>query len=166
VGKGLIAPFSAPVAGSGGAAITNGRIRDGRRLNIPSSYLYPVMDQANLIVLTAAYVNRLTIESNTVTGVEFEWQNEVRRIKASSEVVLSAGAIQTPKTLMLSGIGDRAELDRFGIATCRTCRASAGTSRIIRSSVADYGKPLGPPHAQQRLRGQPLRKEPSGTQHA
>ena len=38
--------------GSGGAAITNVRIRDGRRLNIPSSYLYPVMDQANLTVLT------------------------------------------------------------------------------------------------------------------
>ncbi len=103
--------------GSGGAAITNVRIRDGRRLNIPSSYLYPVMDQANLTVLTGAYVNCLTIEGNTVTGVEFEWQNEVRRITASSEVVLSAGAIQTPKTLMLSGIGDRAELDRFGIAT-------------------------------------------------
>ena len=102
---------------SGGAAITNVRIRDGRRLNIPSSYLYPVMDQANLTVLTHAYVNRLTIEGNTVTGVEFEWRNEVRRIKASSEVVLSAGAIQTPKILMLSGIGDRAELDRFGIAT-------------------------------------------------
>ena len=103
--------------GSGGAAITNVRIRDGRRLNIPSSYLYPVMDQANLTVLTGAYVNRLTIEGNTVTGVEFEWQGEVRTIKASSEVVLSAGAIQTPKILMLSGIGDRAELDRFGIAT-------------------------------------------------
>jgi choline dehydrogenase len=103
--------------GSGGAAITNVRIRDGRRLNIPSSYLYPVMDQANLTVLTGAYVNRLTIEGNTVTGVEFEWQSAVREIKASNEVVLSAGAIQTPKILMLSGIGDRAELERFGIAT-------------------------------------------------
>ena len=103
--------------GSGGAAITNVRIRDGRRLNIPSSYLYPVMDQANLTVLTGAHVTRLTIEGNTVSGVEFEWQNEVRRIKASSEVVLSAGAIQTPKILMLSGIGDRAELDPFSIAT-------------------------------------------------
>jgi len=76
-----------------------------------------VMDQANLTVLTGAYVNRLTIEGNTVTGVEFEWQNEIRTIKASSEVVLSAGAIQTPKILRLSGIGDHAELDRFGIAT-------------------------------------------------
>ena len=103
--------------GPGGAAITNVRIRDGRRLNIPANYLYPAMDQANLTVLTGAYVNRLTVEGDTVTGVEFEWQGQVRTIKASSEVVLSAGAIQTPKILMLSGIGDRAELNRFGIAT-------------------------------------------------
>jgi choline dehydrogenase len=103
--------------GPGGAAITNVRIRDGRRLNIPSSYLYPVMDQPNLTVLTDAYVNRLIVEGVTVTGVEFEWQGKVRSISASSEVVLSAGAIQTPKVLMLSGIGDRTELARFGIVT-------------------------------------------------
>jgi choline dehydrogenase len=103
--------------GPGGAAITNVRIRDGRRLNVPSSYLYPVMDQRNLTVLTGAHVNRLTLEGGTITGVEFEWQGKIRAIKASSEVVLSAGAIQTPKLLMLSGIGDRAELDRFGIST-------------------------------------------------
>jgi choline dehydrogenase len=103
--------------GPGGAAITNVRIRDGRRLNIPSSYLYPVMDQANLTVLTGAYVNRLIIEGDIVTGVEFEWQGKVHSISASNEAVLSAGAIHTPKILMLSGIGDRAELDRFGIAT-------------------------------------------------
>src|SRR6267142_349149 len=82
--------------GSGGAAITNVRIRDGRRLNVPSSYLYPVMDQANLTLLTGAYVNRLTLEGGTITGVEFEWQGKIRAINASSEVVLSAGAIQTP----------------------------------------------------------------------
>jgi choline dehydrogenase len=103
--------------GPGGAAFTNVRIRDGRRLNIPSGYLYPVMDQANLTVLTGAYVNRLSIEGDTVVGVEFEWREQVRTIKASSEVVLSASALQTPKILMQSGIGDRAELDRVGIAT-------------------------------------------------
>jgi choline dehydrogenase len=103
--------------GPGGAAITNVRIRDGRRLNVASSYLYPVMDQPNLTVLTGAHVNRLTISGGSVAGVEFEWQGKVRTIRASSEVVLSAGAIQTPKILMLSGIGERAELDRFGIST-------------------------------------------------
>jgi choline dehydrogenase len=103
--------------GPGGAAITNVRIRDGRRLNVPSSYLYPVMDQSNLTLLTGAHVNRLTLDGGTITGVEFEWQGRVRTIKSSNEVVLSAGAIQTPKLLMLTGIGDRAELDRFGIST-------------------------------------------------
>jgi|HubBroStandDraft_6_1064221.scaffolds.fasta_scaffold2056845_2 choline dehydrogenase len=63
-----------------------------------------------------AFVDKLMIEGTAVTGVEFEWRGEVRAIKVSSEVVLSAGAIQTPKILMLSGIGDRAQLARFGIA--------------------------------------------------
>jgi choline dehydrogenase len=103
--------------GPGGAAITNVRIRDGRRLNVAASYLYPVMDQPNLTVLTGAHVNRLTLEGGTITGVEFAWQGKLHAIKGSSEVVLSAGAIQTPKLLMLSGIGDRAELDRLSIST-------------------------------------------------
>jgi choline dehydrogenase len=92
-------------------------IRDGRRLNIPANYLYPAMDQANLTVLTGAHVNRLTVEGDSVAGVEFEWEGQLRTVKASSEVVLSAGAIQTPKILMLSGIGDRAALNHFGIAS-------------------------------------------------
>jgi choline dehydrogenase len=103
--------------GPGGAAITNVRIRDGRRLNVPASYLYPVMDQPNLTLLTGAHVNRLTVEGATITGVQFEWQGKVHAIMTSREVVLSAGAIQTPKLLMLSGIGERAQLDRFGIST-------------------------------------------------
>jgi GMC oxidoreductase len=80
-------------------------------------YLYPIMDQPNLTVLTGAFVNKLMTEGTAVTGGEFEWRGEVRTIKVSSEVVLSAGAIQTPKILMLTGIGDRAELARFGIAS-------------------------------------------------
>jgi choline dehydrogenase len=103
--------------GPGGGALTNLRIRGGRRLNIPADYLYPVMDQPNLTVLTGALVRKLTIDGSSVTGIEFDWRGEVRTIKASSEVVLSAGAIQTPKILMLSGIGDQSQLARFGIET-------------------------------------------------
>jgi choline dehydrogenase len=103
--------------GPGGGAITNVRIRDGRRRNIPSDYLYPVMDQDNLTVLTGALVSRLTLDGDVVNGVEFSWRGEMRTIKALSEVVLSAGAIQTPKILMHSGIGDSAELGRVGIST-------------------------------------------------
>jgi choline dehydrogenase len=101
--------------GPGGGAITNVRIRDGRRLNMPASYLYPVMDQDNLTVLRNAHVRRLTSDGDTITGVEFEWRGSIHSVAASAEVVLSAGAIQTPKLLILSGIGDQAQLDRFGI---------------------------------------------------
>jgi choline dehydrogenase len=103
--------------GPGGAALTNLRIRGGRRLNIPADYLYPIMHQPNLTVLTGALVRKLTIDGVSVTGVDFDWRGQVRTIKASSEVVLSAGAIQTPKILMLSGIGDQTEFARLGIET-------------------------------------------------
>jgi choline dehydrogenase len=103
--------------GDGGAAITNVRIRDGRRRNIPADYLYPVMHQPNLTVLTGAHVRRITFEDATATGVEFEYQGEKRKIRASTEVILSAGAINTTGVLMHSGIGDRSELGRFGIST-------------------------------------------------
>lgn len=101
----------------GGAAISNLRIQDGRRLSTATSYLYPMMDRPNLTVLTEAYVDRLAIAGGRAVVVEFEWQSQVRRIEASSEIILSAGAFQTPRILMLSGIGDRAELARFGIAS-------------------------------------------------
>jgi choline dehydrogenase len=103
--------------GAGGAAISNVRIRDGRRMNVPASYLYPVMDKPNLTVLTGAYVTRLRIDGTTVEGVLFDWNGSPHEIHASAEVVLSAGAIQTPKILMLSGIGPRAELTPLGLPT-------------------------------------------------
>jgi choline dehydrogenase len=100
---------------TGGGAITNVRIRDGRRLNGPASYLYPVMDQPNFTVLTGAYVNRVILEGNVATGVEFMWNGRVHGITAANEIILSAGAIHTPKLLMLSGIGESKELASFGI---------------------------------------------------
>ncbi len=105
----------AMMEGDGGAAITNVRIRDGKRLSVFRSYVYPVMDQPNLTVLTRALVTRLTFSGKQVSGVEVEHDGKLHRIGAAREVVLSMGAIQTPKVLMQSGIGDEAALKRFGI---------------------------------------------------
>lgn len=101
--------------GPGGAAVANLCVKDGRRRNVPSHYLYPIMDQANLTILTQALVHKLTLDGKKVTGVEVEWDGQVRKIGAAREVVLSTGAINTPRILMLSGIGDAAELKRLGI---------------------------------------------------
>jgi choline dehydrogenase len=101
--------------GAGGCAIANTRIKDGRRRNIPSDYLHPILHQPNITVLTGADVRRVTMNKTVATGVEFTWQDKVHTVTAASEVILSAGAINSPKILMLSGIGDSARLKRVGV---------------------------------------------------
>ena len=101
--------------GDGGAAIFDLRVRDGQRLSVFRSYTYPRMAQSNLTVLTNALVTRLTFDGKRATGIEFGYEGKIHRISARCEVVLSLGAMHTPKVLMLSGIGDAAELRRLGI---------------------------------------------------
>jgi len=99
----------------GGASGADMRIRDGRRQSVFRAYVFPRMDQSNLTVLPHALVTRLTFQGNRTTGVEISYEGSTRRIRAGREVILSLGAIHTPKVLMQSGIGDQAELRRFGI---------------------------------------------------
>jgi choline dehydrogenase len=101
--------------GDGGASIADLRVRDGKRLSVFRTYAFPYMDRPNLTVLTQALVTRLTLEGKRTTGVEIAFEGRIQRITAGFEVVLSLGAIHTPKVLMLSGIGDAAELHRLGI---------------------------------------------------
>jgi choline dehydrogenase len=101
--------------GDGGASIFDLRVRDGKRLSVFRTYVFPYMDRPNLTVLTHALVTRLTLEGKRATGVEIAFDGKIERITAGLEVVLSLGAMHTPKVLMLSGIGDQAELHRLGI---------------------------------------------------
>lgn len=101
--------------GAGGASIFDVNIRDGKRQSVFRSYVFPYMNRPNLTVLTHALVTKLILEGKRVTGVEIVFEGKVQRITAGLEVVLSLGAMHTPKVLMLSGIGDQAELQRLGI---------------------------------------------------
>jgi choline dehydrogenase len=101
--------------GDGGASIIDVIVRDGYRQSVFRSYVFPYMDRPNLTVLAGALVTRLTLQDNRVTGVEFTRDGQIHRVGAGSEVVLSMGAVHTPKTLMQSGIGDQAELGQYGI---------------------------------------------------
>jgi choline dehydrogenase len=101
----------------GGASILDVRIHKGKRLSAFRSYTFPYMDRPNLTVLTAALVTRVTLEGKRATGVEIAYDGKSVRIGAGAEVVLSLGAIHTPKVLMQSGIGDQSELQRWGIPT-------------------------------------------------
>src|SRR5499427_3552288 len=102
--------------GVGGCALIDETVRDGKRQSIFRSYVYPIMDQPNITVLTGALVARILFNRDHATGVEFQYQGKNLRADATREVILSLGAIHTPKLLMQSGIGDEAELKRANIS--------------------------------------------------
>ena len=130
----------------GGAALNNLRVRDGKRLSIFRSYVYPVMDRPNLTVLSSALVLRLVFEGMRTVGVDISYNGEVRRIRASSETILSMGAINTPKLLMQSGIGDEVQLKRFGIPIVQHLPGVGKNfqDHVLVSSVWEYKEPLAP----------------------
>jgi choline dehydrogenase len=108
-------PNGRMMEGDGGVAITDVIVRNGQRQSVFRSYVAPILGQRNLTVLTRALVARLIIQGTRVLGVEVVYNDRRLRIHANLEVILSLGAIETPRVLMQSGIGDQAELRRLGI---------------------------------------------------
>jgi choline dehydrogenase len=98
-----------------GASICDVLIRDGKRESLFRSYTFPYRHSPNLTVLAHAVVRRLNLVGNRVVGVEVSHEGQVRHFRANTEVILSLGAIHTPKVLMLSGIGDEQALRGVGI---------------------------------------------------
>ncbi len=108
-------PNGAMMEADGGAAITDLIVRDGKRQSVFRSYTYPRMAQPNLTVLTNAHVAKLLFEGDKVVGVDVVLDGQARQFRAEREVVLSLGAVNTPKVLMQSGLGPASELARHGI---------------------------------------------------
>lgn len=100
-----------------GFALMNQIIRDGRRQSMARSYLYPVLSRPNVTVLVNTHVDKLTLQGTKVTGVQINRAGTVSNVGANTEVILCSGGINTPKLLMLSGIGDDAQLRQHGIKT-------------------------------------------------
>lgn len=132
--------------GEGGASIRELCARDGKRQSVFRSYAFPYMDRPNLTVLPHALVTRLTFEHKRSTGVEICYEGRTCIIGANVEVVLSLGAIHTPKVLMQSGIGDQAELRRFGIAVVQHLPGVGGNfqDHPLFGCVWEHQEPLPP----------------------
>jgi choline dehydrogenase len=81
--------------------------KNGLRMSTAKAFLKPVINRPNLTVLTGANTTSLRLEGKHVTGVEFERKNKPFLATAAREVILSAGAVNSPKILELSGIGRR-----------------------------------------------------------
>jgi choline dehydrogenase len=88
---------------------------NGRRCSTARGYLQQALGRANLTVLTGAYATRVLFAGERAVGVAYRRQGRMQEVKARREVILSAGAIQSPRLLMLSGVGDSAQLGKHGI---------------------------------------------------
>jgi choline dehydrogenase-like flavoprotein len=89
--------------------------RDGERFSAAKAYLTPNRSRPNLTVVTGAQVTRLLLEGRRAVGVEARVNGAVAQFRAQREVLLCAGALQSPQILMLSGIGPGAQLQQHGI---------------------------------------------------
>jgi choline dehydrogenase-like flavoprotein len=89
--------------------------KNGERWSAAKGYLTPVLSRPNLTVITEAMSTRILFEGRRAIGVEYLQGGERKQVKASREVLLSAGALQSPQLLMLSGVGPADHLREHGI---------------------------------------------------
>ncbi|KAK5187872.1 hypothetical protein LTR16_009329, partial [Cryomyces antarcticus] len=97
---------------------------DGRRSSASVAYIHPILRgeerRPNLTILTNAWVSKINVDGDRVTGVDLTLQNgEKRVLKAKAETVLCAGAVDTPRLMLLSGLGPKEQLESLGIPVVR-----------------------------------------------
>jgi choline dehydrogenase len=136
-------------ASNEGAAPANFNIVDGRRWSAAEGYLKPVLGAANLDVLTDSLAIELLIEGGRCFGVRHLVDGALRETRAECGVVLALGAIDTPRLLILSGVGDPVDLRRLGVPTKA---ALPGVGRNLQDHPllcainARSRRPIGPSH--------------------
>ncbi|GFT74066.1 glucose dehydrogenase [Nephila pilipes] len=90
-------------------------MKDGQRCSAAKAYLVPNENRENLDIISSAFVKKIIIKDRQAQGVVFEFKKKTRKVTARKEVIVSAGAINSAKLLMLSGIGPRKELEKHKI---------------------------------------------------
>ena len=98
-----------------GCGVYQTTTRNGRRCSAAVGYLKPVLDRSNLTVETGCLVERIKFEGTRAVGVAYSSGRARKSVRAETEILVTAGAIGTPKVMMLSGVGPAAHLREHGI---------------------------------------------------
>jgi choline dehydrogenase len=106
--------FSAPRP-ENGAGYYQKNIRDGRRHNAADAFLIPSLPRPNLRVVTGAHAARIVLDGQRATGIEYLHDGRRQHARAAREVILCSGVVNSPKLLLLSGIGPADHLRQLGI---------------------------------------------------
>ncbi|MDF5717703.1 MAG: GMC family oxidoreductase N-terminal domain-containing protein [Rhizonema sp. NSF051] len=90
-------------------------VKEGKRHSTAAAFLVPILARPNLTVQTGTLVTRLLFDGTRAVGVEFLREGMLHQVRVNHEVIVSAGSFDSPKLLMLSGVGDTAKLQAMGI---------------------------------------------------
>lgn len=135
-----------------GFGLIQATIRNGRRCSAADAYLKPALRRPNLQVLVKAHATRVVIEGNRAVGVEYIHDGRRKEVIASREVILCGGVINSPQLLMLSGIGDPAELLPYQIPVRIPLKGVGKNLQDHVSAVVSYRrKDAGPLHKNMRI---------------
>jgi choline dehydrogenase len=113
-GLALNPDFSGPAPE--GVGFTQLTVKEGRRCSASVAYLGPARGRSNLHVVTGAQATRVRFEGRRAVGVAYRRRGREHEARAAGEVILSAGSVNSPQLLMLSGVGPAAHLRAHGIA--------------------------------------------------
>ncbi len=125
--------------------------KDGFRMSTARAYLSRAKKRSNVTILTKALTKRVLLDGNRATGIVYDKDGREQTVTARREVILSAGAINSPQILMLSGIGDGTELQSHGIASIvhspavgKNMQDHLGLDYLYRSKVPTLNQQLHP----------------------
>lgn len=132
-------------------------IRDGRRSSTARAYLRPARNRPNLVVEIGALVLKIRLQGTYATGVEYVAAGGERRVaEAGREVILAAGAFNSPQVLMLSGIGPAAHLRALGIAIAADLPVGRNLQDHLGAYMTYSRRGSGAFHREMRLDRMPL----------
>ncbi|TNE38995.1 MAG: choline dehydrogenase [Alphaproteobacteria bacterium] len=134
-----------------GVGFYQNTMKDGFRMSAARAYLWDAAKRPNVRIEKQAHVTRILFDGKKAAGVEFRKKGEVRKALAGREVLLSAGAVNSPQILQLSGVGEADHLKSFGIevvqdipAVGRNLQDHLCIDFLYRSRVPTLNQQLGP----------------------
>lgn len=134
-----------------GVGLYQNTARGGRRMSAARAYLHPARNRSNLRVVKHAHVTRLLFDGRKATGIEYKHRGALVSAHAGKEVILSAGSINSPQLLQVSGIGDPQTLNPLGIelhhaapSVGRNLQDHVGLDYLYRSKVPTLNDQLRP----------------------
>lgn len=123
-------------------------IKNGKRHSATAAYLNPALERPNLTLCTGAQATRLLFDGKRCIGVEYSENDTIKTALASREVIVCAGAIESPKLLLLSGIGDPIQLRDFAIPVVAEVPGVGENfhNHVLLGIVNETSQPVPPPH--------------------